>query len=135
MNEKDVKPLKYVVVPVVLGLLVLWALAGLFRSRSPDADLAAATREAVEAALDAQDAANRRRTFGSVFRIAGLVVGVVGPLVVVFLIYRVRSREEIEPEEMLEVLESYGLIQIGGVRVNELSGGSGRLLDGPGDSD
>ena len=135
MNEKDVKLLKYVVLPVILGLLTLWALAGLFRSRSPDAEFAVATRQAIEAALDAQYAANRRRTFGSVFRIAGLVAGVVGPLVVALLIYRVRSGEEIEPEEMLEVLESYGLIQIGGVRRGELSGGAGRLLDGSVDSD
>ena len=69
------------------------------------------------------------------FRIAGLVVGVVGPLVVALLICRARSGEEIEPEEMREVLESYGLIQIGGTGVNELSGGSGRSLDGSVDSD
>ena len=62
MGDRDMKLLKHVVVPVVVGLLVLWVVAGLLRSRSPDADLAVATRQAVEAALDAQDAANRRRT-------------------------------------------------------------------------
>ena len=101
---------------------------------SPPATLGAGRRASL-----AQDTANRGRTFGSVFRIAGLVVGVVGPLVVALLIYRVRSGEEIEPEEMLQVLESYGLIQIGGVRVDvdgcELASGDDRLLDGSVDSD
>jgi hypothetical protein len=135
MNEKDVKLLKYVALPVLLGLLALWAFVGLVRSRNPDAELALAARQAIHAALDAQTAANRIRSVGAGMRIAGLVVGIVGPLVIAFLIYRVRSAEEVEPEEMLEMMESYGLIELPVLEKPELSAGHDRLLGDPEDSD
>ena len=64
------------------------------------------------------------------------VVQIVVTVVVVLLIYRVRAGEEIEPEELLEVLESYGLIRLPGAVVGvdvdrlEVAGGSGRLVEG-----
>ncbi len=131
MKERDEKLLKYVVLPILLGLFVLWVLAGLFRTGNPDAELARTTRRVVEAALDAQQSSRRGMAWGSVFRIAGMVVGIVGPLLLAYLIYRTRSREEIRVEEMLDVLERHGLIELGGPERRELAAHGNRLLRAP----
>ena len=129
MNERDAKLVKYILVPTLLALLVLWVLAGLFRTGDPNAELSRTTRQVVEAALNAQRSARRGMAWGSVFRIAGMVTGIVGPLVVAYLIYRTRSREEIRVEEMLDVLERHGLIELGGPERRELTAHENRLLE------
>ncbi len=131
MNERDAKLLKYVLAPILLGLLVLWVLAGLFRTGSPDAELAKTTRLVVQMALEAHRSVQRSRAFASVLRIVALIAGVVGPLAVGFLIFRVRSRAEVTPEEVLELLSAQGWIDLSDAGRALPSVKLNRLLEGP----
>ncbi len=135
MKKRDEDLVKYIVLPTLLALLVLWVLAGLFRAGDPDAELVQTTREVVQMALEAHRSVQRSRAFASVFRIIALIAGVVGPLVVGYLIYRVRSRAEVTPEEVLELLSARGWIDLSDAGRALPSAKLNRLLEGPDNDD
>ena len=67
------------------------AVAYVFRARDPNVELARTTREAMEAAREAHEDAESVRRTSSALRTVALVVGVCAPLVVAYLIYRLRE--------------------------------------------
>ena len=58
-----------------------------------------------------------------------LVAGVSAPLVVAYLIYRLRASQEPELNEILHVLENEGLLQDGGGLRKSLSGQKPLLVE------
>jgi len=133
MKKRDVKLLKYVVLPALLVLFSAWVLSGMLRRTDPNVELARTTREAVKSALRAQKEAHMVQITGSVFRLTALVTGILGPLIVVYLIYRHEAGQEITAEEMLAVLEKEGLIRLLQDHKRELGEGRGHLLKGTGE--
>ena len=110
MSRKVVQFLVCAGLTLLAGLFSLWFIARLLRVGEPNAELARTTREVVEAALSAQESASRAHVAASVFRLVAVVVGVVGPLVAAYLIYRTRSKEELTAADILDVLERERLI-------------------------
>ncbi|MFW6119027.1 MAG: hypothetical protein ACOC7S_01680 [Planctomycetota bacterium] len=113
MKEKLLKVLIFVLLPVGLGLLALYVLSAIFRARSPDLELVRGLQDAFREALAAERSARRAQTLTSVVRLSVLAAGVGGPLVLTYLLYRLRSGQEIGPGELLDVLESERLTELG----------------------
>jgi hypothetical protein len=128
MNQTDAKLLKYLCLPILLVLLVLWILSGLFQTGQPDAELSRTVREVVREALAVQRTAHHSGLAGSIVRIVALVSGVLGPLVVAYLVHRSRAHSEVTADEVLEVLERHGLIDLDGKNRLMESKGDRRLL-------
>jgi len=101
----------YWVLAVAVALGGLWVLSRIFRSGEPNSELSRATREALQMAREAQEDAEDTRRTASVLRIVALVAGVSAPLVVAYLVYRLRASQEPELNEILHVLEHEGLLQ------------------------
>ena len=97
-------------VGLVLALAVLWQVLQSCAPRSPDAELARTTREAIQMARDVQQRADAARSAATVVRIAAMAAGVAGPLVVAYLIHRLHARSDATPEDMLDVLNGHKLI-------------------------
>ncbi|MCK4375334.1 MAG: hypothetical protein KAX19_08395 [Candidatus Brocadiae bacterium] len=131
MREKDVKLLEYVVLPALLGLFVLWVLSGLLRPREPNADLVRTVREAIEMARGAHQEAQFARKSASVFRLLAMVVGAAGPLIVAYLIFRIQSRSDTTPEQMLQLLQDENLINLTGDKRVELPQPRTHVLEKP----
>ena len=65
MKDADAKRLKYLCLPVLLGLLVLWALFGPFRTGEPNAELSRTVKEVVKEAVAVDRTARRTGLAGS----------------------------------------------------------------------
>ena len=117
----------YWVLAVVVALGGLWGLSRIFRSGEPSSELARATREALEMAREARQEAQDTRRTASALRVVALVVGATAPLVIAYLVYRLRARQEPELNEILHVLEREGLLQ-GGSDVRKSLPGQKPLL-------
>ena len=129
MNRETSEILKWALVGVLVSLAGLYALAHIFRAGDPNAELARTTRGALEAAREAQEDAQSARRASSALRIVALVVGVAAPLIVAYLIYRLRERSEPTPGDLLRVLEKQRLITLGRERRGQLRGSDSRLLE------
>jgi len=103
--------LVYCVMAVAVALGGLWSLSRIFQSGEPSAELTRATREALHMAREAREEADDTRRTASALRIVALVAGVSAPLVIAYLIYRLRAHQEPALDEMLHVLEREGLLQ------------------------
>lgn len=90
---------------VVLALLAVWIIAGILSSRSPNAELARTVREALRMARQADQEADAVRRGSSAFRLVAMALGMAGPLVIVYLIYRLHMRSEPRSPEMLNPVE------------------------------
>ena len=125
----------YWVLAVVVALGGLWGLSRIFRSGEPSVELTRATREALQMAREAREEAEDTRRTASALRIVALVAGVSAPLVVAYLIYRLRAHQEPELSEILHVLEHEGLLQDGVDVRKSLSGQKPLLVERKGDQD
>ena len=111
MNTGARHMLLYCVLAIAVILGGLWSLSRIFRSGEPSAELTQATREALQMAREAREDAEDVRRTGSALRVVALVAGVSAPLVVAYLVYRLRAHQEPELNEILHVLENEGLLQ------------------------
>ena len=75
-------------------------------------ELSRTVREVVKEALAVHRAARRTGLAGSAVRISALVTGVLGPLVLAYLVHRSRAHSEPTADEVLEVLQRHGLIDV-----------------------
>jgi len=89
----------------VLALLVLWLLAGILSSRPPDAELVRTVREALQMARQAYQEADAVRKGSSAFRLIAMVVGMAGPLIVAYLIYKLHLDSGPQSPGMLDQAE------------------------------
>jgi len=89
----------------VAALLALWLLVGILSFRPPDAELARTVREALRMARQAYESADAARRGSSAFRLIAMVIGMTGPLIVAYLIYRLHLGSEPEPPGMLDEAE------------------------------
>ena len=98
---------------IMLGpaVAVTLVLGHILFTRSPNAELARTTREALRMARDAHQDAEATRRASSALRVMALAAGVCGPLVAAYLIYRLRIRAEPESGEVLTVLEKERLLR------------------------
>ena len=103
----------YCVLAVGVALAGLWGLSRIFRSGEPSSELTRATREALQMAREAREEAEDARRTASALRIVALVAGVSAPLVVAYLVYRLRAHQEPALDEILHVLENEGLLDGG----------------------
>lgn len=94
----------------MLPLVMVWVLSGIFRTRSPDAQIAQTASRAMDIAEEARADAKVARRASSGIRILALVMGVSAPLVVVYLMRRLREKSEPGLDEMIDVLQKEGLI-------------------------
>ena len=101
----------YWVLAAAAALAGLWGLSRILRSGEPSAELTRATREALQMAREAREEAEDTRRTASALRVVALVAGVTAPLVIAYLIYRLRARQEPAFDEVLHVLEDEGLLQ------------------------
>ena len=100
---------------LVAALLVYVALSVLGPCRSPDpnVELARTAREAVAMARETQRDSERARRANNAMRVLALAAGVCVPLIVVYLVYKLRERSETPVEEVLDVLERHELLTEG----------------------
>ncbi|MFW6118827.1 MAG: hypothetical protein ACOC7S_00675 [Planctomycetota bacterium] len=112
MNDKALRVLRNLALAVALCLVTLWGLSGIFRTGQPNAELARTTREAIRMVRRWERERRRSEGLSSAFRMVALTVGIAAPLVTVYLIFRRRSDSELDPEEILEVLQREGLIDL-----------------------
>jgi len=89
----------------LLALFGFWLVAGILSSGSTDAELAKTVREALHMARQAHREADAARRGGSAFRLITMAVGMAGPLIVVYLIYRLHVRSEPQGPEIPDVIE------------------------------
>ena len=88
------------------------------------------TREAVEMAREARQEAEITRRTSSALRVLALAAGVVAPLIVAYLIYRLHARSEPGAEAVLDVLKAANLLPPTQDRHRQLPWSEYRLLDG-----
>ena len=110
MKTRATDVLIYAAVAVAVAVVGLWGLSHVLRTREPSAELARATREALRMAREARRDAEDARRASSALRVLSLVVGVSVPLVVAYLIFRLKARAEPGAEEILAALEKEGLL-------------------------
>ena len=110
----DRTPRNRLVVYIVLGVLgslgMLWMLSYVFRAGDPNVELVRTTREAIETAREARQEAEITRRTSSALRILALAAGVVTPLIVVYLIYRLHAQSEPGAGDLLDVLKAENLL-------------------------
>ena len=116
-----------------LLLVALFLIRVLLSPVGPDAELARTAREAVRMAGNAHRQAEAASQKASALRALALVTGVLGPLALVYLIYRLRERSEPHAEEILELLQRENLIQCLPANPRELSVAEHKQLK-PGDT-
>ena len=110
MNESK---RRWTVVLIGLGLSVLAALCvarWLLGTPSPDAELARTTREAVEAALEAEETARHVILGAGVLRLTVAVAAVLAPLLVAYLMLRLGMAPEPGADELTKALDDAGLL-------------------------
>ncbi len=125
----------YCVLAIAVILGGLWGLSRIFRAGEPSVELTQATREALQMAREAREEAEDTRRTASALRVVALVAGVSAPLVVAYLVYRLRARQEPELNEMLHVLEREGLLQDSSYTRKGLPGQKPLLVERKGDQD
>lgn len=113
MSRDQPEMMDYVLVGFVGAIVVFFGLSSLFRARDPNTTLAETARKAVEMAEEARKDAESVRRASSAFRIVALVVGVTIPLVVAYLVYKLRAREEVGMDELVQAFRQYRLTDFG----------------------
>ena len=127
--------LVFIVIGVLGSLAMLWTLSYIFRAGDVNSELMRTTREAIESAREAREDAEITRRTSSALRVLALVAGVLTPLVVVYLVYRLHARSEVGAEDLLDVMRREKLLQpTHGNQRQRLPGTGYRLLDEPNDS-
>ena len=81
----------YCVLAIAVILGGLWSLSRIFQSGEPSVELTRATREALQMAREAREEAEDARRTASALRIVALVAGVSAPLVIAYLVYKLRA--------------------------------------------
>ena len=121
--------LVYIIIGVLGSVGMLWTLSYVFRAGDPNVELVRTTREAMETAREAREDAEITRRTSSALRILALMAGVVTPLIVVYLIYRLHARSEPGAEDLLDVLKSESLLPSTHNCHRQLPRSAYRLLD------
>ena len=104
---------RWAVILIGLGLSVLAALCvarWLLGTPSPDAELARTTREAVEAALEAEETARHVIMGAGVLRLTVAVAAVLAPLLVAYLVLRLGMAPEPGADELTKAVADAGLL-------------------------
>jgi len=118
--------LAYIIVGVAGSLAMLWMLSYVFRAGDPNVELMRTTREAIE---EAREEAEITRRTSSALRVLALAAGVVAPLIVVYLVFRLHARAETGAEDLLDVFKSENLLPPTQDRHRQLPWSEYRLLD------
>jgi len=121
--------LAYIIVGVAGSLAMLWMLSYVFRAGDPNVELMRTTREAIEEAREAREEAEITRRTSSALRVLALAAGVVAPLIVVYLVFRLHARAETGGEDLLDVLKGENLLPPTQDRHRQLPWSEYRLLD------
>ena len=121
--------LAYLIVGVVGSLAALWTLSYIFRAGDVNSELMRTTREAIESAREAREDAEITRKTSSALRVIALAAGVMAPLVVVYLVYRLHARSESGAEDLLDVLKAENLLPSTRDHHQQLPWSEHRLLD------
>ena len=116
------------VLVVVAALVGIWALSYIFRANDPNVELARTVQKSLEVAEKARREAEVTRRTSSAVRVVALAAGVAVPLVVAYLIYRLRSRRESGADEILDVLEREKLLDLYGAEKVKLPKHAGLKL-------
>ena len=119
----------YIIVAVVGSLAMLWTLSYIFRAGDVNSALMRTTREAIEAAREAREDAEITRRASSALRVIALAAGVVAPLVVVYLVFRLHARSEPGAGDLLDMMRREKLLPTQGDQRQRLPGTGYRLLD------
>ena len=110
MTEKDWSAIKYLLLGVCGAMAVFGVMSSILPKADPNAELVRTVRKSIEIAEGARRDADSARKTSSAFRIVALAIGVIGPLVLAYLIYRLQFRKEPGIEEVLDLMEREKLI-------------------------
>ena len=116
--------MKYLLLGVCGSILVFWIISSILARADPNEELVRTVRRSIEIAEGARRDAEIARRSSSALRTIALVIGVIGPLVLAYLIYRLQARKEPGIEEVLELMEREKLIDVTGKDVKKLSKGA-----------
>jgi hypothetical protein len=106
MQQDKELNIPFVVAALIAGACLLFLVC---RPADPNAELARTTREAVQLARESGSSAESAALWAGRFRLLAVAAGLLVPVLVACLVWRWSARSDLDPTEVIEVVERYQL--------------------------